>query len=315
MEYSQSVQDFKVRNTKYVDDSSWAKVNRDSKSIFNFYVEHQRGVSKASLRQYQNNIKIFLVWILKYKSNVVFTEMNTRDMLEYQAWLIKEGNTLKTIRYKRCALSKFFDFVVRHYSAEYPNFKNLINYIDEPDYMETNNKAYITLKEMNIIRDQLLAEERFKELAYAELMFSQGLKAHEVLSLKRDIVNSLPNAAQQYPVMINGKKVMLNFRCMTALKQYMDTRKDNNEWLFPSQDPSSGKPLDPTTFNYWCDRHYSYILHRPIKPSLFYDRQLAKEKEKKSREKRRIYKRYYQREYRKQKRKEQRKLEKLLVID
>ena len=313
MEYSQAVQDFKIKNTKYVDDASWKKVNADSKSIFNFYIEHQKGISKSSLRQYQNNIKIFLVWILKYKGNVVFTEMNTRDMLEYQAWLIKEGNTLKTIRYKRCALSKFFEFVIRHYKAEYPDFKNLIDYVDEPDYIETKTKPYITIKEMNVIREQLQLEGRYKELAYAELMFSQGLKAHEVLGLKRDIVEAIPNANQKYPVMVNGKKRMLNLTCMTALRQYMDTRKDNNEWLFPSNDPTNGKPLDPTTFNYWCDRHYSYILHRPIKPSYFYDRQLAKEEEKKSKDKRRIYKRHYQRQYRKQKRKEQLKLEKSLL--
>lgn len=258
------------KNIKYFSNDVWDKVNAENKSILDFYLVNKKSLKASSIRQYENGIRIFLLWICEYSENECIAYVKKRKILEYQNWLIEQGLTYNSVIFKRNALSAFFDFVSDYFSDEYPDFKNIIKEIPMPKNEHLKKKRYLDKKEIAILREELGKVRKYNQLAYVEITYLTGLSKEEVLDLKRDIVDIHYNNDGMYPVKVGNRKVYFDEHCMDAIRKYLDTREDDNEYIFVTNKEDNVVRLNPTTFNFWCANRISTILGRDIKPSLLY---------------------------------------------
>lgn len=258
------------KNIKYFSNNVWDRVNAENKSMLDFYLVNKKSLKKSSIRQYENGIRIFLLWVCEYSDNECITHVKKRKILEYQNWLIEQGLTYSSVIFKRNAISTFFDFISDYFYDEYPDFKNTIKEIPMPKNEYLKKKRYLDKREIKILREELGKMNKYNQLAYIEISYLTGLSKEEILTLKRDIIDIHYNDNKLYPIKVGNRKVYFNENCMKAIRKYLETRVDDNEYIFVTNKENRVVILNQTTFNFWCSNNISTILGRDIKPSLLY---------------------------------------------
>ena len=258
------------KNIKYFNNDVWYRVNPENKSMLDFYLMNKKSLKASSIRQYENGIRIFLLWLCECSENESIINVKKRKILEYQNWLIEQGLTYNSVIFKRNSLSAFFDFISEYFSDEYPEFKNIIKEVPMPKNEHLKEKRYLDKKELNMIREELSRVSKYNQLAYVEISFLTGLSKEEILELKRDIVDIHYNNDGMYPIKVGNRKVYFDEHCMSAIRNYLKTRDDENEYIFVTNKENEVVRLNPTTFNFWCANRISKILGRDVKPSLLY---------------------------------------------
>lgn len=260
------------KNIKYFSNDTWLKVNNENKSMMDYYLVNKKSLKASSARQYENAIRIFLMWVCEFSGNESIMDIKKRKILEYQNWLIEQGLSYNAVIFKRNALSAFFDFISDYFSDEYPEFKNIIKEIPMPKNEHLKKKRYIDKKEMNILREELTKAGKYNQLAFVEITNYTGLRKEEILDLKKDIIDVHYNNDKLYPVKVENRKIYFNEESMDAIRKYLETRDDKNEYIFVTNKDDEVVRLNPTTFNFWCSNRISTILGREIKPSLLYNK-------------------------------------------
>ncbi|MEK7609926.1 MAG: site-specific tyrosine recombinase/integron integrase [Patescibacteria group bacterium] len=206
---------------------------KDLKQQFLEYVEIEKGRSTKTVRNYDFFITKFFNYA-KIKSPENITAETVRD---FRLWLNRqpgmknrtETHTLKknTQNYHLIALRSFLKYLARQ------QIKSL-----SPDMIELAKVGQrqidlITPSELHRLLDapdgSTLTSLRDK--AILELLFSTGLRVAELCSLSRD----LDLDADEFSVRGKGDKVRIVFlspEAKTALKKYLDNRKDMGDALF-----------------------------------------------------------------------------------
>lgn len=261
------------KNLKYLSDGIWKDINEDNKSYVSFYLKSKWGASADVIRQYESALRNFLYFVYKYCDNVDITTLKKRNLLEYQNWLLEQKLGLSSIKFKRSAVSCLFDCIEEYYSDEHPDFTNQMKAIPMPIHEFVVQKVYVSDKEMQILREELIEKKKYKQLAFAEISHCTGLTKDELLALTKDIVDINHNAYGEYPLYVNNKKYYLNEYCMFAIRNWLSQRgEDDNQFLFVALKNNVYEQLNPTVFNYWCTSNFSKILGREIKPHLFFNK-------------------------------------------
>ncbi len=224
---------------------------RDLKQQFLEYVEIEKGRSVKTVRNYD----FFISKFLTYGKIKTAEDITAGVVREFRLWLNRqpgwksknEARTLKknTQNYHLIALRSFLKFLAKR------GIKSL-----SPDMIELAKVGHrqidvITHDElrrlMNAPDDGSLTALRDK--AILELLFSTGLRVAELCSLSRDI----DLTAEEFTVRGKGDKVRLVFlspEARTAVKRYLDARKDMGDALFVEiseralKASSSGKKKD-----------------------------------------------------------------------
>lgn len=258
------------KNIKYFSNDVWIKVNAENKSMLDFYLKNKKTLKQSSIRQYENGIRIFLLWLYVHSDNECIVDVKKRKILEYQNWLIEQGLTYNSVIFKRNSLSAFFDFICEYFSDEYPHFKNIIKEVPMPISEHLKEKKYVSKKELNLLREELSKINKYNQLSYVEISYLTGLRKEEILELKRDIVDIHYNNDKLYPIKVGDRKVYFDEYCMDSIRKYIEHRTDNNEYIFVTTKDDEVVQLNPTTFNFWCSNKISEILGREIKPSLLH---------------------------------------------
>ena len=206
---------------------------RDLKQHFLEYVEIEKGRSVKTVRNYD----FFITKFLNY-SKVKRPEDITPEILrEFRLWLNRQpvGNgrtgpkTLKknTQNYHLIALRSFLKYLVKR------NIKSLA-----PDAIELAKVGHrqidvITPTELRRLMDAPDTDTLIgmRDKAILELLFSTGLRVAELCSLSRDIDLD----AEEFSIRGKGDKVRLVFlspEAKSAVKKYLDNRKDMGDALF-----------------------------------------------------------------------------------
>jgi site-specific recombinase XerD len=101
---------------------------------------------------------------------------------------------------------------------------------------------------------------QLRDKAILELLFSAGLRVSELVSLKRDSVNLKKD---EFTVRGKGKKLRICFlsnAAKYAIKEYLDTRKDDADFLFVRHDRASKRssessPLTPRSVQRMVEKY------------------------------------------------------------
>lgn len=262
-----------------VNDKKWEKVNPKNKEMMEDFLLAKGSLSPQSLKQYNNALKIFFIWVLEFAKNKFIVDLKKRDFLKYQNFLLNKGLSSNAVRFKRSAVSSLCNYIENYYEDKYPTFRNITSNVENIPNDNVYEKEPLTLEELDKLRKHLKENEKWQQLAYLEISYSTGARREEIRQLRKEIINYKINDKGYYTthkVRCKGKgrkgeirELAFSQQAMDALRKWIEVRgEDNCEYIFVSKYKGKIKQVSESTFNYWCRNIFSKVVGRRVHPHL-----------------------------------------------
>lgn len=194
------------------------------------------GLSDETIKTYRSEIKDFIINIDK-----PLREMTTQDITEYFINLRKRRNI------SDCNLNHRLSVL-----------KSLYQWMYENDYIEKNPclgirrikykkgcRQPLTPQELDRIR--YACRNNLRNTALIEFMYSTGCRVNEVRHIK---ISDIDFFNKEVVVLGKGNKertVYISAQAENAIKRYLETRNNKNEYLFAHSRDLGNRPMDSDT--------------------------------------------------------------------
>lgn len=220
---------------KYKEQALTVDKNETSQAIKKFIAcKKLAGLTDRTLKAYLSELANFFKAINKSY------EIITTDDIRFYLAMSRKNNKEISIDNKRRYLNTFFDWC---FSEELIP-KNPVKKINKIKTKKQVKEAFTDI-EIEKMRSILVyekiygpkkyrAETRLRNIAIFETLLSTGVRVMELISIKKEQVDK---GQDTVVILGKGKKerpIYLNARAIVAIKNYLKTRKDNNEYLFIS---------------------------------------------------------------------------------
>ena len=190
------------------------------------FIKHKKlkGLTTGSLRYYNSQLVLLEKWAIKS-----FIEFTAEDLKEYLRFYQERNNCTNTsLGNVRRILSSFWKWL----EIEEKIIINPMKRIPHIKVPRKVRKAFSDAEVELIRKAALESYDSIRNTAIVELLLSSGLRLSEVTSLKIDDLNFKDCKGI---CMGKGKKERVFYfseRCKLALESYIDSRVDDNPWLF-----------------------------------------------------------------------------------
>lgn len=258
------------RKTKMNDITSpelLAQVNPQNIELLNDFMDYLKSVqrSETTINAYKNDIEIAWVWCLQHNNNAFYCDWTKRNVMKYQNWLINEnGNSPARVRRLKAALSSLGNFVETILDEEFPDFRNIINKIENPVNQPVREKTVFSQEDVQEILDILVKKKKYEMACFVALGAYSGRRKSELCRFrisdfdKSRLVcdGSLYKSA---PILTKGNKMLECYTLAHQFQPYLDLWMQSreslcieSEWLFPNSSDAS-KHLGLSTVNSWAE--------------------------------------------------------------
>lgn len=271
------------RSTVYnsiVTSEKWNTVNNENKDLLNEWIEYLNSVDRSNetILQYINDAKIFFVWVMECAGNKFFIEINKRDIMKFQNYLL---NTLKQspnrIRRLKSCISSLSNYIESMLDDVYPHFRNIVNKIPAPTKEAVRDKTVLEEEQVNYLLKYLVDNEDYQRACVFALASFSGSRKSELLRFKvsyfKDeyIVNGLYKTPEKIKTKGRGKigKQLPRFTISNYFKPYFELwltkRKElgvpeDIDELFVVCKNGNWQPMKITTLDSWSD-YFGRILN------------------------------------------------------
>lgn len=280
---------------KPVTNEEWLQINEETRYMVEEYLNELVNLSPKTVRQYTSGLKIYFRFIQQECRNVRFDQIKPRDYLKYQNYLVRIGMSSSGVSFKRSAVSAFNDWVITYYCDEYPTFHNYITKaIKRPPREFVNEKKPLTIDELDKLEQYLLEKEDWQKLAYLFFTYSTGCRRGESRQLLKEVVDYQPvvktktvkdEDGNSKEVTVSyyitheirckgaghiGKRRRLKFdeKAMKYIKKWIETRDDDNEFVFVTKYGGVINQVSLETFGQWCHSVFEPVIGRRIHPHI-----------------------------------------------
>jgi integrase len=170
----------------------WAKVCKFNKELFEewkFYLI-SIGRAESSIKQYGYDIRILLIFLMKYCDNKMIVDLNKRDIIKFQSHSInKWGHSPNRTRRLKSCLSSVCNYIECILDDLYPDFKNVVNKIESPTNQPIREKTILTNEQVQNILDTLVKSKQYQKACVFALAANSGCRLSELLRFKLSYFN------------------------------------------------------------------------------------------------------------------------------
>lgn len=272
-----------ARSTVYnniVTEEKWGLVNKENKSLLDEWIEYLNSVDRSNetISQYVNDAKIFFCWVMEYADNKFFVNINKRDIMKFQNYLL---NTLKQspnrIRRLKSCISSLSNYIESMLDDVYPQFRNIVNKIPAPAKEVVRDKTVLEEEQVDYLLKYLIDKEDYQRACLFALAAFSGSRKSELLRFKvsyfKDeyIVNGLYKTPEKIKTKGRGKlgKQIPRFTISNYFKPYLEMwlnkRKelgvpDDIDNLFVAYKDGIWQPIKISTLDSWAD-YFGKVLN------------------------------------------------------
>lgn len=255
------------------------QVNPKNNQLLADFLDYLRSVqrSETTIAGYDNDIQIAWVWCLQNNDNKFFVDWTKRNIVAYQNWLLNNNeNSPARIRRLKAALSSLSNYIEGVLDDEFPNFRNIINKVENPVNRPVREKTVWEDEELDDLLEKLVERADYEKACYLALAMYSGRRKSELCRFRvTDFTDErLVCGGALYksaPIKTKGQGGGKVIPCYTLAKKFkpyldywIDYRKRNgieSEWLFPNKkNPKEYVPI--STINSWSNT-FSRISGRP----------------------------------------------------
>lgn len=186
-------------------------------------VKKTEGLSNGTLKNYAIILKAFFLWVRKQPEEVTANDIRM-FIYDYKQFRNVSDRTLDKYREMICW---FFHWA---HTEEYIS-KNPARSIKAIKY-ESKERQALTQLELEYLRS---ACETPRDRAILEFLYSTGCRVSELIGVKKSDVNWNDNTVHLFGKGKKHRTSYLNAKAVVAVKDYLKTRTDQNEYLFVSE--------------------------------------------------------------------------------
>lgn len=267
----------KGRTTVYNDltsDEKLSKVNPDNLMLHDDFIAYLRAVDKSpeTIYQYDRNLKVFWCWNMEKNRNKFFVDVTIRELTRFQGTAISEWKwgsaRLRTVK---ASLSSLSNYIENQMYDEYPNFRSIVNKIENPANTPTREKTIFKDKQLTELLRTLIKEKEYMQACMLSLAMNNGRRKTELTLFKASYFHSCnlicDGAMYKTPEKIRTKgsgskgKPLIVYTLAKDFKPYLDMwmeqRKElgiETDWLFPKYENGEwlDEPINISTLNSWA---------------------------------------------------------------
>lgn len=256
----------------------WAQVNQDNKQLLADFLDYLRSVqrSETTIHGYDNDIQIAFVWCLEHNNNAYFVNWTKRNIVAYQNWLLNNNeNSPARIRRLKAALSSLSNYICNVLDDEYPNFRNIVNKVENPVNRPVREKTVWDDEELETLLNTLVNKKKYDKACFLALAMYSGRRKAELCIFKvsdfsDDKLVCDGALYKSAPLKTKGRGLGKYINCYTLAKKFqpylnlwLEERKKLNidsDWLFPNRNNPS-EPMSISTANSFANT-YSRLTNK-----------------------------------------------------
>lgn len=210
----------------------WDQVNKKNKFMIEDYLEEYRQQQKkeSTIKQYFNDLRIVMIYILRELDNVPITELNRKDFRRFSLYLKNE------LKVSNARANRLMSAV-----------RSMLSYIeDDDDYDYDNNVAlkvkglpkeavrtneddfFLSFEQVMKLREELIKRDRLQDAVLLMLSFDSGARRNEVFQVEKHNLDK--GNRTNVVVGKRGKEFSLVYLDDTRelIKQYLEQRGDDD---------------------------------------------------------------------------------------
>lgn len=256
-----------------------AQINPKNSELLRDFINYLRSVqrSETTIYGYENDIQIAWVWCLQNNDNKFFVDWTKRNIVAYQNWLLDNNeNSPARIRRLKAALSSLSNYIETVLDDEFPNFRNIINKVENPINRPVREKTVWTDDELEELLNKLMEHKDYEKACYLALAMYSGRRKAELCRYKVSDFddNKLVCDGALYksaPIKTKGRGGGKMIPCYTLAKKfkpyldiwlkYREQNNINSEWLFPNP-KNIEECISISTVNSWSNT-FSRLSGKP----------------------------------------------------
>lgn len=256
-----------------------AQVNPENTQLLRDFLDYLRSVqrSETTIHGYENDIQIAWVWCLENNGNKFFVNWTKRNIVAYQNWLLNSNNNSPArIRRLKASLSSLSNFIEGVLDDEYPNFRNIINKVENPVNRPVREKTVWDDEELDGLLEKLIETNNYEKACFLALAMYSGRRKAELCRFKVsdfDDDKLVCDGAlyKSAPIKTKGRGGGKMISCYTLAKKFkpyldlwLERREElgiHSEWLFPSQ-KDAAECVSISTVNSWSNT-FSRLSGKP----------------------------------------------------
>jgi len=252
------------------------QVSKENKQLVSDCLEWCRAEDKSmeTLRVYTSDLRIFFVWNLKNNNNKFFADVDKKDIMKYQNYLMGTlGHSPARIRSLKSALSTLSNYIEVMEDDQYPKFRNIINKIKPPANIKIREKTVLSEDQIKLVLDTLVAEDKLDMACCFALAAASGARKSELLRFKVShftkeniIFGSLYKTPEKIKTKGRGKlgKPLNKYVIVNEFQQYFDLWIEKRNKFYTGEEIfvnlETKKPVQISTLNSWA-KYITKILN------------------------------------------------------
>lgn len=169
-----------------------ANINPENKKIMERFLRDKNiRSSDTTIKGYESDLNIFMVWNLLNNENKHFVEIKKLELSEFFCYAIDEmkWGSSRFSRMRSC-LSSFSAFIEKYYDEDFPTFRNNINKVVEsiPKNL-VREKSIFSEEQINELLISLVDKGNFDIACWVALAISSGARFSELFRITTDLID------------------------------------------------------------------------------------------------------------------------------
>ena len=256
-----------------------SQVNPENTQLLRDFLDYLRSVqrSETTIHGYENDIQIAWVWCLENNGNKFFVDWTKRNVVAYQNWLLNSNsNSPARIRRLKASLSSLSNFIESVLDDEYPNFRNIINKVENPVNRPVREKTVWDDEELDDLLEKLIEMKNYEKACFLALAMYSGRRKAELCRFRVsdfDDDKLVCDGAlyKSAPIKTKGRGGGKMISCYTLAKKFkpyldlwLERRAElgiQSDWLFPNQKDMT-ECVSISTINSWSNT-FSRLSGKP----------------------------------------------------
>lgn len=208
-------------------------VCQENKELLDEFLEYLQAVgkSKNTIYSYKKDTEIFFSWNLRKNKNKVFYDINKKDIMRYQNYLLTDlQHSPNRVRRLKSTLSSISNYIENILDEEYPEFRNIINKVEHPAPQLVREKLLLTDEQVDYLLAYLVEHEMYQHACVFSLGISSGSRKAELLRFKESyftdsniIYGSLYKTPEKIKTKGRGRgKFIYKYTLVSKFKPYFD---------------------------------------------------------------------------------------------
>jgi len=280
----------KTKYNKIATEEKLQKVNPKNIALLDEWEIYLRttGKSPKTIYNYKSDIQIFFVWLMEYRDNKFFVDVKAKDIMFFQNFCLETwGWGPCRMRREKDCLSSLANYVERMCEDEYPQFRNIIRKVDSPGKVAVREKTILTDEDVEIVFDELVANEDYQIACIFALALYSGSRRAELVEFESDFFekeNVVFGSLYKTPKKIktkgqNGGKYIFKYTLKKPFDRYIylwkrERRKlgiDDQQYLFVTKDENGKyKQMAESALTYYADKITKILNNHGIDKTFYW---------------------------------------------